>query len=188
MARVLLVGYDPEGVDYSNPAYPPGMNAEKISAGIALTLKQMTDRGWESDVCYIRPDKAAGQTVERHLASANYDCVVIGAGVRLPPQGLEDSRLSSTPSIGALRARPLPSIRGPKTAPTLPRDGYLPADHGQVGEAAGTWSQDGLLLQRVSPLLAQSGHHATEFQCPLSGVKRTLSGHLPTSAFDPKRT
>jgi hypothetical protein len=89
MARVLLVGYDPEAVDYSNPAYPPGMTAEKISAGIALTLKQMTDRGWESDVCYIRPDKAAGQTVERHLASANYDCVVIGAGVRLPPQGLE---------------------------------------------------------------------------------------------------
>ena len=89
MARVLVVGYDPEGVDYSNPAYPLGMTAEKISAGIALTLKQMTDRGWESDVCYIRPDKAAGQTVERHLASANYDCVVIGAGVRLPPQGLE---------------------------------------------------------------------------------------------------
>jgi hypothetical protein len=89
MARVLLVGYDPEAVDYSNPAYPPGMTAEKISAGIALTLKQMTDRGWESDVCYIRSDKAAGQTVERHLDSANYDCIVIGAGVRLPPQGLE---------------------------------------------------------------------------------------------------
>ena len=88
MARVLLVGYDPEAVDYSNPAYPPGMIAE-VSAGIALTLKQTTDRGWESDVCHIRPDKAAGQTAERHLASANYDCVVIGAGVRLPPQGLE---------------------------------------------------------------------------------------------------
>jgi len=25
------------------------------------------------------------------------------------------------------------------------------------------------------PLLAQSGHCATEFQCPLSGVKRTFS-------------
>ena len=88
MTRVLLVGYDPEAVDYSNPAYPLGMSAEKISAGIALALKQMTDRGWESDVCYIRPDKAAAQTVERHLASASYACVVIGAGVRLPPQSL----------------------------------------------------------------------------------------------------
>ena len=26
--------------------------------------------------------------VERHLASANYACVVIGAGVRVPPQSL----------------------------------------------------------------------------------------------------
>jgi hypothetical protein len=84
----LLVGYDPETVDFSNPALPPGMNAEKIRAGIAVTLKQMTDRGWESDLCLIRPDETAGQTVERHLASANYACVVIGAGVRLLPQGL----------------------------------------------------------------------------------------------------
>ena len=88
MVRVLLVGYDPETVDYSNPALPPGMNAEKISAGITLTLKQMADRGWEADACLIRPDKSAGPTVERHLASTSYDCVVIGAGVRLPPQGL----------------------------------------------------------------------------------------------------
>jgi hypothetical protein len=88
MARVLLVGYDPETVDYSNPAYPPGMTAEIISAGIALTFTQMADGGWESDVCYIRPDDTAGQTVERHLASSNYNCVVIGAGVRLPTRGL----------------------------------------------------------------------------------------------------
>lgn len=88
MMRVLLVGYDPETVDYSNPALPPGMNAEKIRAGIALTLKQMTDRGWEGDVCFVRPDGTAGRVVEHHLASANYACVVVGAGVRLPPQGL----------------------------------------------------------------------------------------------------
>lgn len=90
MTRVLLVGYEPESVDFSNPALLPGMTAEKIRAGVALALKQMTDRGWEGDVCYIRPDGTAEQTVERHLASANYACVVIGAGVRLPPQCLAD--------------------------------------------------------------------------------------------------
>lgn len=46
MPRVLLVGYDPETVDFSNPALPPGMNAEKIRAGLAITLKDMADRGW----------------------------------------------------------------------------------------------------------------------------------------------
>ena len=60
MTRVLLVGYDPETVDYSNPALPPGMSAEKIRAGVALALKQMTDRGCEADVCWIRPNGTAG--------------------------------------------------------------------------------------------------------------------------------
>jgi hypothetical protein len=88
MVRVLLVGYDPETVDYFDPALPPGMNAEKIRAGIALALKQVTDRGWQADLCLIRPDELAVQTVERQLACADYSCVVIGAGVRLPPKGL----------------------------------------------------------------------------------------------------
>ena len=88
MVRLLLVGYDPDTVDYSDPALQPGMDAEKIRAGIALALKQVTDRGWQGDLCLIRPDETAVQTVERQLASANYDCVIIGAGVRLPPKDL----------------------------------------------------------------------------------------------------
>ena len=54
MTRVLLVGYDPDTVDFSDPALPAGMTIEKIRAGIAVS----------------------------------YDCVVIGAGVRLPPRRL----------------------------------------------------------------------------------------------------
>jgi len=47
MTQVLLVGYDPETADFSNPGFPPRMTVEKVRAGIAATLKQMTDRGWE---------------------------------------------------------------------------------------------------------------------------------------------
>ena len=88
MTRILLLGYDPETVDFSDPALPPGMSVEKVHAGIAVALKQFADRGWESDLCFIRPDDTAGPTVERQLAATHYDCVVIGAGVRLPPRGL----------------------------------------------------------------------------------------------------
>jgi len=88
MPRILLLGLVPESVDYSDPALPPGMNAEKIRAGIAVALKQFADRGWESDVCLIRPDESAGPAVERQLRSTNYDCVVIGGGVRLLPRNL----------------------------------------------------------------------------------------------------
>jgi len=88
MKRVLLLGYDPETVDFSDPALPPGMTAEKVRAGIAVALKQFAERGWEGDVGMIRPDATAGPATERLLTSKSYDCVVIGAGVRLPPRGL----------------------------------------------------------------------------------------------------
>ena len=83
MTRILLLGYEPEAVDFSDPALPPGMTVEKVHAGIAVALKQFAERGWESDVCYIRPDETAGPAVERQLASKSYDCVVVGGGVRL---------------------------------------------------------------------------------------------------------
>jgi len=64
------------------------MTAEKVHAGIAVAMKQFAERGWEADVGFIQPDETAGPTVERQLASRSYDCVVIGAGVRLPPRRL----------------------------------------------------------------------------------------------------
>jgi len=88
MTRILLIGYHPDAVDYSDPALPPGMTAEKVHAGIAVALQQFAERGWEADTSFIEPDENAGPTVERQLASTRYDCVVIGAGVRLPPRRL----------------------------------------------------------------------------------------------------
>src|SRR6476469_2292246 len=64
------------------------MTVDKVRSGIETALKQFAERGWEVDVGFIRPDETAGPTVERQLASTTYDCVVIGAGVRLPPRRL----------------------------------------------------------------------------------------------------
>lgn len=88
MTRVLLVGLKPEAVDYSDPALPPGMDTKKIQAAIDVGLEQMTDRGWQAEACLIQPDATAGPVVEECLRAAIYDCVVIGAGVRLPPRNL----------------------------------------------------------------------------------------------------
>ena len=88
MKRVVLIGFDPATVDYSDPALPPGMTAERIHAGVKLALADLTGRGWHPEVCFINPDDTAVPTVERCLASGVYDCVVIGAGVRLPPSKL----------------------------------------------------------------------------------------------------
>lgn len=88
MARVLFVGQKPETVDFSDPALPPGFNAEKINAGIAIGAAKLKERGWQADLCMIAPDETAGPILEKQLASAVYDCVVIGGGLRLPPKSL----------------------------------------------------------------------------------------------------
>jgi hypothetical protein len=88
MTQVLFVGQEPETVDYSDPALPPGFNAEMIHAGIAVAMRQVTERGWHADLCLVRPDDTAVLTVERQLAGKAYDGVVIGGGLRLPPKML----------------------------------------------------------------------------------------------------
>jgi hypothetical protein len=88
MTRVLFVGQQPETVDFSDPAIPPGFNAEKIHAGIAIAMSKMAERGWQADLCLIRPDDTGRLVLEKQLRSAIYDCVVIGGGIRLPPKSL----------------------------------------------------------------------------------------------------
>ncbi len=88
MTRVLFVGQLPETVDYSDPALPPGLNAEKIQAGIDVAAAKIAERGWIGDICNIPPDDDGIATLEKQLASASYECVVVGGGLRLPPKGL----------------------------------------------------------------------------------------------------
>jgi hypothetical protein len=88
MTRILFVGQKPETVDFSDPALPPGFDAEKINAGIALAIAQIADRGWQGDTCMITPDAAGLAVLEKTLKETAYDCVVIGGGLRIPPKGL----------------------------------------------------------------------------------------------------
>ena len=88
MTRILFVGQKPETVDFSDPSLPPGFDAQKINAGIALGVQKLEERGWQGETCMITPDAAGVKMLEHELKSATYDCVVIGGGLRLPPKSL----------------------------------------------------------------------------------------------------
>jgi hypothetical protein len=85
---VLIVGQDPDTVDFSAPGIAPGMTADKVRAGLALAQKQLADQGLSSDLCMTDTGKTAGAVVAAQLAGKTYDCVVIGAGIRNPPANL----------------------------------------------------------------------------------------------------
>ena len=91
MSRILLVGVDPDAVDYSDPSLPGGLTAEKIKAGVGVALEDFRKRGWEADLCHIQPSdtpERIAATVRDQLVSRIYDCVVMGSGLRLPPKML----------------------------------------------------------------------------------------------------
>jgi hypothetical protein len=88
MKKILFIGQEPETVDFSDPALPRGFDAKKIHAGIAVGMKQMSERGWRPDLLLVRPDATAVTAIERQLSLADYDCVVIGGGIRVPPKSL----------------------------------------------------------------------------------------------------
>lgn len=86
--KVLFVGQVPETVDFSDPALPPGFDAAKIHAGIAIGMQQMRERGWDADLCLVLPDGSAAVALQAQLAGKAYDCVVIGGGIRMPAKSL----------------------------------------------------------------------------------------------------
>ena len=79
---VLLIGQDPETVDFSDPAIPAGMNADQVRAGLAAAQKRLADLGLRSDLCLTDRGETAEAVITEQLARTAYDCVVIGAGIR----------------------------------------------------------------------------------------------------------
>ena len=83
--RVLVIGLAPQYVDYS---HWPGLTAEALLAGLNAQRAALNALGYETQMCLTDDGATAGATAVRALTGARWDCVVIGAGVRLPPEHL----------------------------------------------------------------------------------------------------
>ena len=77
--RVVLIGLDPDVVDYDRW---PGLSPEKLVKGFEADRAAFAAAGYEADVCFIDHGQTAEQTVANTLATKAYDCILIGAGVR----------------------------------------------------------------------------------------------------------
>ena len=85
MKRALFVGFDPATVDFSDPALPPGMTAEKDPRWGQTSAGRFRRAALASpELLHPNPTRPQFQRLKRFVAGDVYDCVVIGAGVRLP--------------------------------------------------------------------------------------------------------
>ena len=77
--RVVLVGWDPEVVDYSKW---PGLTPEMLRVALEGDRDNLNTLGYEAELLYINDADTAYETISDALSKTVYDCVLIGAGVR----------------------------------------------------------------------------------------------------------
>ena len=83
-ARVLLVGLDPDIVDYSKSPVP-GLTAAKVRAAVEADSAKLELLGYSVKSLYVDDGKTAEVELANALATDGYDCIMIGAGLRIVP-------------------------------------------------------------------------------------------------------
>jgi hypothetical protein len=88
--NVLMVGLDPALINFSDPVFAafPGLNAAKIMAGAAADRERLEAMGYNAGICLIDFGETAEAVVLAQLKQKQFDCVMIGAGVRVIPTHL----------------------------------------------------------------------------------------------------
>jgi len=79
--KVLMVGLDPAEIDLERW---PHMTDKELKAAMHGEAEKLRNEGYEPTICFVDP-KTAEKTIEGMLSTVNFDCILIGAGVRADP-------------------------------------------------------------------------------------------------------
>lgn len=87
--RVLIIGFDPQYLDFSSPELVSlNLSAEQVMAGFTAGTERLRALGYEPDGCLVDLGETAEAAVASRLRAQQYDCVMIGAGIRANPKYL----------------------------------------------------------------------------------------------------
>lgn len=86
--NVLIIGIDPNLVDFSSV---PHLNASKVTAALDLCVKELGTLGYNAEFCSIDLGETAESVVVERLSANSYDCIAIGAGVKISSHLLFES-------------------------------------------------------------------------------------------------
>ena len=72
-------------IDFSKPGYAPGMDATKVLAGLKSSEDELTRLGYSVEMCLTDFGETAEAVLQNQLEQKRFDCILIGAGVRVVP-------------------------------------------------------------------------------------------------------
>jgi hypothetical protein len=80
---VLLIGFEPTLLDY---ATIPDLDATKVMAALKADEARLLGLGYDVELCLIDLGETAETVVLNRLGQKQFDCILIGAGVRTIPK------------------------------------------------------------------------------------------------------
>ena len=83
--KVLGIGIDPKLIDV-NLATTTGWDASRVQAAAQNAIGRLMDLGYEVQSCFVDLGETAESVVSDILSREKFDCIMVGAGVRLLPQ------------------------------------------------------------------------------------------------------
>ena len=83
--NVMSIGLHPDVVNY---ALFPGLTREKLTHALKAQEEYIQKLGFNVTMCLVDLGETAEKTARSALVEKPYDAVVIGAGVRTPPEHL----------------------------------------------------------------------------------------------------
>jgi hypothetical protein len=83
---VLIVGIDPAKIDFSSPDFAAQhLTADQVLSALLSDKKRLRELGYDADLCLTDLGETAERVVREELRAKPYDCVLIGAGIRIIP-------------------------------------------------------------------------------------------------------
>ena len=83
--KVLGLGIDPKLIDV-NLATTSGWDASRVQAAAQDAIRRLMDLGYEVQTCFVDFGETAESVVSDILSREKFDCIMVGAGVRILPQ------------------------------------------------------------------------------------------------------
>ena len=80
---VLVIGFEPTLLDYTAI---PDLDAAKVMAGLKADETRLRNLGYDVELCLHDFGETAEIVVRDRLRQKQFDCIVIGAGVRTIPK------------------------------------------------------------------------------------------------------
>ncbi|MDG3581200.1 hypothetical protein [Galbibacter pacificus] len=81
MKKVLLIGIDPKLIDFNN--LPQDIDIELIRREAIQANQKLSELGYEIYNCFTDLGETAESTILEFLNNNRFDCIMIGAGIRM---------------------------------------------------------------------------------------------------------